>query len=378
MASMAQSLYRFVVWSEPARQERNIDMSTAAVAATGESEHMMFRSMQLASLVVTVVLLISVLPARAQQKPQWMPGQVGLNAGIVPSPGFSYVNIDINYNSGAFIGPRGSAIPATGSYNVWAVENMFYGVANVKILGANPAAVLALTPATGSLDADIQFPNIGLPSLSATGGGGGLADLFVEPIVLGWHEKRADIQLGEGLMLPTGRYSPGATNNVGTGYFGNHLLAGITYYLTKNRGTSANLFTDWEVHGARGGTNGTDKTPGQAFTDEWGLGQVLPLKKNMTQLLQVGVIGYDQWQVTANGGTIPIGATGVAIPASTLPFYSVHAVGGQLTYILPLKDLNLYFKVEHEYKALNHFEGNTIVFGGAWTLRIPKPLPPKQ
>ena len=28
-------------------------------------------------------------------------------------------------------------------------------------------------------------------------------------------------------MVPTGRYEPGATNNVGTGYFGNHLLTGV-------------------------------------------------------------------------------------------------------------------------------------------------------
>jgi hypothetical protein len=338
----------------------------------------MFRNIHIANFVLIAILLTSAWPTRAQQKPQWMPGQVGLNAGIIPASGFSYVNITVNYNSGAFIGPSGSPIPATGTYDVWAVENMFYGVGDFKILGANPAVVLLLTPASGSLVADIQFPNTGLPNLSATGGGGGLADLFVEPLALGWHAKRADIQLGEGLMLPTGRYTPGATNNVGTGYFGNHLLTGTTFYITKNRGTSANLFTDWEVHGGRQGTNGTSKTPGQAFTDEWGLGQVLPLKKNMTQLLQLGVIGYDQWQVSANGGTIPVGSTGLAIPASTLPFYSVHAVGGQMTYILPLKNLSLYFKAEHEYKALNHFEGNTIVFGGVWTFKIPRPPPAKK
>lgn len=102
---------------------------------------------------------------------------------------------------------------------------------------------------------------------------------------------------------------------------------GTTVYITKNKGTSANLFTDWEVHGPRQGTNSTSKTPGQAFTDEWGLGQVLPLKKDFSQLLQLGVIGYDQWQVTANGGTFavtgPLGNT-IILSASSLPYYSVH------------------------------------------------------
>ena len=108
---------------------------------------------------------------------------------------------------------------------------------------------------------------------------------------------------------------------------------------------------------------------------EWGLGQVLPLKKNMTQLLQLGVIGYDQWQVTDNGGTIPIGPfTG---PANVLPHYSDHAIGGQLNYIAPVKNLVLTFKYEHEYLAYSHTVGDTMVFGGTYTWRHPKPQPPK-
>jgi hypothetical protein len=176
-------------------------------------------------------------------------------------------------------------------------------------------------------------------------------------------------------MVPTGRYSPGSSNNVGTGYFGNHLQAGATYYITKNKGASANVFTDWEVHGTREGSSSTHKSPGQAFTDEWGIGQILPLKKDFSKLLQVGVIGYDQWQITANGGQVPIGSTGMTMPASLLPYYSVHAVGGQLNYILPAKNFSLFFKYSHEFSASSHTIGNTIVFGGAWTLLIPKPKP---
>jgi hypothetical protein len=305
-----------------------------------------------------------------------MPGQEGLNAGILPSPGFTYVNLDINYDAGAFNGPKGNDVPATGTYNVWAVENIFYYVPNKKVLGGNLGFMIIFpTIATGSLVADISI--LQLPDLSAAAGGAGLADLWVQPFTLGWHLKRADINVGDAFMVPTGRYSPGATDNVGTGYFGNHFQTGTTFYITKNKGTSANLFTDWEVHGSRQGVNGTSKTPGQAFTDEWGVGQVLPLKKDFSQLLQAGVVGYDQWQVTANGGTIPIGSTGLNAPASLIPYYSVHAVGGQLNYILPAKNISLFFKYEHEYESFSHTLGNTIVFGGTWTLLIPKPKPAK-
>jgi hypothetical protein len=91
---------------------------------------------------------------------------------------------------------------------------------------------------------------------------------------------------------------------------------------------------------------------------EWGLGQVLPLKKDFSRLLQLGLIGYDQWQVSANGGTIG------NLPASSVPFYSVHAVGLQSNYILPTKNLDFFFKYLNEYKAISRPEGRTIVFGG--------------
>jgi hypothetical protein len=338
----------------------------------------MSRQIRVAGFLLTLFLLTGALPLRAQQKPQWMPGQIGLNAGILPSPGFTYANITINYSAGRFNNPSGTAIPVTGDYDVWAVENAFYYVPDLKVLRGNLGMMLLLTPASGSLAADIQTQNPGIPNLSAVAGGSGLADLLIEPIGIGWHLKRADIQVTEAMMLPTGRYTPGATDNVGTGYFGNHLLAGETVYITKNKATSANLFTDWEVHGGRQGTNGTNKTPGQAFTMEWGLGQILPIKKNFSQLLQLGLVGYDQWQVTANGGTVPIGSTNLTIPASTLPYYSVHAIGGQGTYILPMKNLAFYVKGYHEYTAYSHFVGTTIVFGGTWTLRIPKPAPPAK
>jgi hypothetical protein len=189
---------------------------------------------------------------------------------------------------------------------------------------------------------------------------------------LGWHLKRADVSAGYAFMAPTGRFTSGASDNVGSGYWGNHITSGTTFYITKNKGTSANLFTDWEIHGKKSGTN---LTPGQAFTMEWGLGQVLPLKKDFSRLLQLGLVGYDQWQVSNNGGTISVGP--ISVPASTIPYYSVHAIGFQSNFILPAKGLTLFFKYQDEYLAKARPEGRTIVFGGSFTLRIPKPPPPK-
>jgi hypothetical protein len=49
----------------------------------------------------------------------------------------------------------------------------------------------------------------------------------------------------------------------------------------------------------------------------------------------------------------------------------------QANYILPAKDVTLFFKYYDEYSAKARVEGRTFVFGFSWTLRIPKPQPPK-
>src|SRR5271169_2275468 len=102
-----------------------------------QREGTMSRQVSIASLVLAFLILIFAGPSRGQLKPQWMPGQVGLNAGILPSPGFSYVEMNINYNAGTFNGPQGNAVPVTGTYDVWAVENIFYYVPPTKIMGGN-------------------------------------------------------------------------------------------------------------------------------------------------------------------------------------------------------------------------------------------------
>jgi hypothetical protein len=202
-----------------------------------------------------------------------------------------------------------------------------------------------------------------LPAFGLDAGGAGYADTWIRPVTLGWNVKRASTWVGYAFTAPTGRFTPGSTTNVGSGYRGNNLVSGTTLYLTRNKKTTANLATDWEIHGKKSGTN---ETPGQAFTIEWGVGRLVPLDKTMTKLLELGVIGYDQWQVTADGGTI-----GDGVPANLVPFYSVHAVGVQANFLLPAKNASFFFKFEPEYLAYSHPQGRTMVFGGSWTWGLP-------
>jgi hypothetical protein len=326
-------------------------------------------SSQMDRRVLALALIIAgfASPSFGQQKGQWVPGQFGLNAGVIPEPGLTYANLALNYSASQLNNSSGNSVPGiNGTYSFWVDENIFYYVPKHKFLGGYFMPYIALNYANGELIANITGTN-----LNTGGGGSGFADMYVQPLNLGWHLKRADVVVGYAFTAPTGRFTAGASNNVGSGYWGNNITSGTTFYITKNKATSANLATDWEIHGQ---TTGTNKTPGQAFTDEWGLGQVLPLKKDFSRLLQLGFVGYDQWQVSNNGGTVTVG--GIPLPASRIPFYSVHALGVQANFILPTKDASAFFKYYDEYHALARPQGRTIVFGFSWTLRIPKPQPP--
>jgi hypothetical protein len=95
----------------------------------------------------------------------------------------------------------------------------------------------------------------------------------------------------------------------------------------------------------------------------------------MSMLAQLGLVGYDRWQVTSNGGTVIV--AGVPVSASRLPYYSVQGIGVQANFILPAKDLVGFFKYYDEYAAKARPQGCTIVFGFSWTLKIPKTAPAK-
>lgn len=199
--------------------------------------------MKSAAAVCACILLGCLSSALAQQKGQWQPGQFGLNAGVIPDPDITYANMPLSYSASQLNGPKGNSVSGiTGTYSVWVDENIIYYVPKHKFLGGYFMPYIDINFATGSLVADIPGKN-----LTAGGGGSGFADTYVEPLLMGWHfGKRVDFNAGYAFVAPTGRFTAGASNNVGSGYWGNFITSGATLYITKNQGTTANLTTAWE------------------------------------------------------------------------------------------------------------------------------------
>ena len=76
--------------------------------------------------------------------------------------------------------------------------------------------------------AGLPFMNASLTLADrAIGGGGGFAESFYQPFLLGWESKRFNLNTGYLFFLDTGK--------AGAGYGGNALTLGDTFYLTKNK-----------------------------------------------------------------------------------------------------------------------------------------------
>ena len=143
---------------------------------------------------------------------------------------------------------------ATGQNSVMMDLNSFVWVSQRQIGalgGAKFSSSATLPIANNSLTSDAD---------GARSGGGGFADSFYQPFILGWQKKHAEIRAIYGFLAPTGRFEAGANNNVGSAYWSHVGSAGETFYLTSDKSTAISSFQMYEFHGTQ---QGTEIHPGQ-------------------------------------------------------------------------------------------------------------------
>ena len=293
----------------------------------------------------------AVSTANAQQRPQYLPGTSAANSGVMPDPGFTYVNLFYYNASDRLKGPGGRSVNVDGSLAVMVDNNLFAYVYKPKILGGSLASQAVIPVADGSLAASVLA--VGAP-LKA--GGAGLANTYFVPLQIGWHLPRLDVQTGYGFFAPTGRYTAGASDNVGTGYWTHDLHAGATLYVTKNKATSLNAFNMYSFNTTQKGTN---VKPGQNHSLDYSILQILPLAKDNKYLLQTGFAGYGQWQTSDS--------TGRAAPVAASR-YGVNGIGFTMNFLVPDRKISVGTSCFWEVGAANTREGKTMMISAAFTL----------
>jgi hypothetical protein len=242
-------------------------------------------------------LLLQAVPAYAQLNGENLLGDMGVKSGTQPEPGMYVSTIYYRYFTDTIKDPNGekATFDPTGaaSQTIHAGVPLFYYVTPKKIFGANLGMMAVVPIAKGALEA----PGLGLSEQASTG----LSDLYVMPVQLGWHFKRADAVAGVAFFAPTGRYSAGASDNLGKGMWSYEVSGGGTFYLDSKRTLSVSTTAFWETHSKKEGevrvedVTVHDVKVGQILTLEGGLG-----KSFLHGAASVGVAYYAQWKLTSD------------------------------------------------------------------------------
>ena len=236
-------------------------------------------------------------PAAAQLNGGNLLGDMGIKSGSQPEPGLYISAIYYRYATDTLRDAKGNplALAPTGTANqtIQAAMPLVYYVTPKKVLGANFAMMAVLPFANSALEA----PGLGLSEKASAG----LSDLYVMPAQLGWHFKRTDAVVGVGLFAPTGRYTAGASDNLGKGMWGWEVSGGGTLYLDPQRTLSVSTTAFWEAHSNKEGglriqdVTVSDVKAGQLLTLEGGVG-----KSFLHGAASVGLAYYAQWKLTSD------------------------------------------------------------------------------
>jgi len=295
---------------------------------------------------VVVALSALVMPTSAQVRGVYPLGMNATNSGVTPESGFTYANQFLFYSRDQAKGPNGEVL-ATGQNSVMMDMNSFVWVSKGKIgfLGGAVFSASATIPiANNSLTSDVQ---------GGISGGGGLADSYYQPFILGWRKRRADLRAVYGFLAPSGKFNAGANNNVGSGYWTHALSSGQTFYLTEDKATAVSAFQMYEFHTTQ---PGTETHPGQTFNLDYSFTHLLRLGEDLR--LQLGLVGYEQWQTTDKSGPD-------ITPAQAAAHYRVNALGFGSNLMLPARNVSVGFKYFKEFSNRSTFQGYSLQISGA-------------
>jgi hypothetical protein len=214
----------------------------------------------------------------------------GVAAGTQPEPGLYLAGWYFHYTTDTLKDASGTQVVVSASSSLNGFAPAVTWVTPLKVLGAH-IGMFALLPAQ-TQDFDLA------QHLVDRSTGFGLGDLYVQPLVLGWHAPRADAIAAFGVYAPTGRFSPAALNNTGLGMTTLEWSAGTTVYLDEERHWNAATVAYWETHGEK---RDTTTTVGRLLTLKGGLG-FSPARDSTV----IGGAYYAQWKVTADTFDAPV------------------------------------------------------------------------
>jgi hypothetical protein len=262
------------------------------------------------------------------------PGQSGIRGAATPDAGIAYTNFSRFFSNLEVTDPSGNSVQSLSEWR-YANISMFTWITDHEFLGMRYGALAGIPFSTGNLQ----------PSADDTDQSFGLGDVLITPLALYGKSELFDYQVQLTVWTPSGRFSPGAHNNRGSGFWALVYSLGGVFYPAGHR-------DEWSLSAiARIEQNftqtGTGIRPGDDIVIDWGIGRILGV---LDRTMDVGVSGFATWQISSQTGG----------PAGTdTSRYRYFGVGPEASLPITGK-LILRIRAQWELGARNVVQGNNL------------------
>lgn len=293
--------------------------------------------MRLASLFSVLLLGLAGAAFAGSDSARYINGVEGLRAASVPGPGFYWRNYDLWYHSDKLTDKNGDKLDLGFELDLAASVHRLIYINDFpkKVLGANYGCYLLLP----TYYASMQLDAAGIDDDRYRVG-----DIDLCPILLSWNKERFDAAIAYEVMIPTGDRDLSEPATLGREYWSHMISAGGTGYLDKEKTWTFSLLGRYEINHER---KSDHYRAGDQFHLEWGAGKVFPKLG-----LEVGIVGYANWQTTDDSGR------GVYWDKSVRD--RVFAVGPEVNYMIKPVGLHMALRFEKEFGARDHTEGHIL------------------
>jgi len=294
--------------------------------------------MKKASCVILLAMLFCLVATeitQAQLTGHYPLGVEGVKAGTLPPPGLYSRNYFYFYNADDYRGSDGKKAPIGFDVSAFVFAPRLIWITEQKILGAD-FGMDVLLPFTYQ---DIEIDAMGVSDNMFCAG-----DLCVEPIDLAWHGPQYDLGAAAALWFPTGKYDADRAASPGKDFWTTMLTFGGTYYFDQEKTISASALGRFEMHSE---ADELDVKPGNNILVEWGVA------KTLGEIVDVGVAGYAQWQLTDDSGR------DVWWDKSTHD--RIAAIGPEVSVFIPPAKMFLSCRALWEFSAVDRSEGAAVI-----------------
>lgn len=226
---------------------------------------------------------LALQPAEAQQLGYKLLGSVGIDAGALAPPGLALIDQSIHYGSSQLRDRDGNVVPIAGLRI--AATGSALGVAYTTKTRAAPYLTFAVGAPVASIHVSTDNP-------AASLNGFGFADLVVQPIRVGWRQRRFDVVTGYVVYAPTGHFEPRGGANLGNGYWTHQVSVGGAVRDSAQT-FRASALASYEMNTRK---RGIDIRRGNMLQMQGGAGATV------RKIFTVGLAGYALWQVTPDRG----------------------------------------------------------------------------